>query len=346
MPFFETLFAFTLPFSLSFCVMPATKRKMGAFAKRFVKKRAAAKPATGTKRKMATPGAPRKRRAVPKRKPTRYHAGFNPQFNNNIVYPHSIAPYVKVHSRVNGTLQTQTSAGMESYVLAFFSDSAIRGIRLVPYGNPAGSFMTQDLIVDALNTATLELTGPLGLAINIRNLTRADAVSGSVRVLVTPCPMTWQLSDSNPDIPSSTFISNLRGIMSSSPSAKTYTAEHFRETKSFSSFPANVVKSMDYQDHHTNVVRDHGDQSVHNNLHITDALKHMISAMIIVQFSESSAPNQYDFSLHDATRCRFNESSVMATQHTVPSAIHPDVHNSAVRSAASSAGTAVQPMNW
>ena len=147
------------------------------------------------------------------------------------MYPHSIAPYVKVHSRVNGSLQTQTAVGMESYVLAFFSDSAIRGIRLVPYGNPAGSYMTQDLIIDALNTATLELCGPLGLSVNLRHLTRADAVSGSVKVLVTPCPMTWSLSETNPDIPSSTFISNLRGMMAAHASVKTYTAQHFRETK-------------------------------------------------------------------------------------------------------------------
>ena len=135
-------------------------------------------------------------------------------------------------------------------------------------------------------------------------------------------------------------------MMSANPIAKTYTAEHFRETKSFSSFPANVIQCMDYQDHHTNLARDNGVQSEHNNLHITAALKDMISALIIVQFSESSAPNQYDFSLHDATRCRFNEGSVVATQHTVPSAVHPDVHNAAVRAAASSAGTGVQPMNW
>ena len=134
--------------------------------------------------------------------------------------------------------------------------------------------------------------------------------------------------------------------MSANPKVKTYTAEHFRETKSFSSFPANVIKCMDYQDHHTNLPRDNGDQSVHNNLHITAALKEMMSALIIVQSSESSAPNQYDFSLHDATRCRFNEGSAMATQHTVPSAVYPDVHNSAVRAAASSAGSAIQPMIW
>ena len=323
--------------------MPA-KRKIGAFAKRFIKKRKTTKSArTGTKRKAATPAAPRKRRAVTKTTRTR-HAGFSPVFNRNIVYPHSIAPYVKVHSRVNGSLQTQTASGAESYVLAFFSDSAIRGIRLVPYGAQPGTFMTQDLIVDALNTATLELCGPLGLAINVRNLTRADAVSGSVRCLVTPCPMTWQLSDTNPDIPSSAFISNLRGLMSSNPSVKTYTAEDFRTTKSFSSFPANVVKCMDYQDHHTVLPRDNGDQSVHNNIHTTSALKEMIQACIILQFSESSAPNQYDFTIHDASRGRFNEGSIMASQHTVPSVVHPDVHNNAVRAAASSAGVAMQPM--
>ena len=122
--------------------MPA-KRKLGAFAKRFVKKaKATAAAPKGTKRKATTTGAPRKRRVAPKRAAT--HRGFNPVFNKNIVFPHSIAPYVKVHSRVNNSLQTQTAAGMESYVLAFFSDSAIRGIRLVPYGGQPGSFMTQD----------------------------------------------------------------------------------------------------------------------------------------------------------------------------------------------------------
>ena len=180
---------------------------------------------------------------------------------------------------------------MESYVLAFFSDSALRGIRLAPYGGQPGSFMTLDLIIDALNTATLELCGPLGLEANVRNLTRADSVSGSVRVLVTPCPVTWQLSDSNPDIPSSAFASNLRGLLNSNPNVKTYTAEHFRETKSFSSFPANVVKCMDYQDHHTVLPRDNGDQSVHNNLHTTAALKEIITACIILHFRKSSAPN-------------------------------------------------------
>ena len=317
-----------------------TKRKIGAFARRFVKKAKASTSASakkGTKRKGTTVGAPRKKRATPR---ATSHRGFNPVFNKNIVYPHSISPYVKVHSRANGSLQTQTAVGMESYVLAFFSDSAIRGIRMVPYGNPTGSYMTSDLIVDALNTATLELCGPLGLSVNVRNLTRADSVSGSVRVLVTPCPMTWSLSDTNPDIPSSTFISNLRGMMSSSPSVRTFTAEHFRETKSFSSYPANVVKCMDYQDHHTVLPRDNADQSVHNNLHTTAALKEMITACIILQFSESSAPNQYEYSLHSADRCRFNEGSVMATQHTVPSIVHPDVHNLAVRAAASSAGNA------
>ena len=96
---------------------------------------------------------------------------------------------------------------------------------------------------------------------------------------------------------------------------------------------------MDYQDHHTILPRDNSTQSVHNNEHVTAALKDMITACIILQFSESSAPNQYDFTLHDASRCRFNEGSVMASQHTVPHAVHPDVHNAAVRAAASSAGT-------
>ena len=319
--------------------MPA-KRKIGAFAKRFVKTTKASTSASaakkGTKRKGTTTGAPRKKRVA--HKSATSHRGFNPQYNNNIAMPQSISPYVKVHSRVNGSLQTQTASGQESYVIAFFSDSAIRGIRLVPYGAIAGAFMTQDLIVDALNTATLELCGPLGLAINIRNLTRADSVSGSVRVLVTPCPMTWSLSDTNPNVPSSTFISNLRGILSSNANVRTYTAEHFRETKSFSSFPANVVKCMDYQDHHTALPRDNGQESVHNNAHITSALREMIQACIIIQFSESSAPNQYDFTVHDASRCRFNEGSVMASQHTVPSVISPDAHNAAVRSASSLAG--------
>ena len=323
--------------------MPATRKRLGAFAKRFVKKRAVAAAASkGVKRKAATPAAPRKRRAVPKRAAA--HRGFNPQFNKNIVYPHSIAPYVKVHSRTNGNIQTYTADGLECYVLAFFFDSAIRGVRLVPYHNPAGSYMTQDLTIDALNTATLELCGPLGQSLSIRNLTRADAVPGSVRVLVTPCPITWSLDGSNPDVVSSTFVSNLRGMMSANPAVKTYTAEDFRTTTSFSSFPANVVKCMDYQDHHTIAPRDNATQSVHNNEHITAGLKEMITACIIVQFNESSAPNQYDFTLHSADRCRFNEGSVMASQHTVPAAAHPDAHNNAVRAAASSAGVAMQPM--
>ena len=83
---------------------------------------------------------------------------------------------------------------------------------------------------------------------------------------------------------------------------------------------------------------------MHNNLHNTAALKEMIAACIIIQFNESSAPNQYDLNLHSADRCRFNEGSVMATQHTVPGVVHPDAHNNAVRAAASSAGMAMQPM--
>ena len=274
--------------------MPA-KRNRGAFAKRFVKKaKATATSTKGTKRKATTTGAPRKRRVATRGTTSSRHNGFNPFFNKSIVYPHSIAPYVKVHSRVNGSLQTQTSAGQESYVMAFFSNSSIRGIRLVAYGAQPGSFLIQDLIIDALNTATLELCGPLGLSINIRNLTRADEVSGSVRVLVTPCPMTRSLDESNPDIPSSTFMSNLRSMMSANSNVKTYTAEHFRETKTFSSFPANVVKCMDYQDHHTVLPRDNNEQSIHNNLHTTAAFKEMITACIIVQFNKSSARNQYD----------------------------------------------------
>ena len=152
--------------------------------------------------------------------------------------------------------------------------------------------------------------------------------------------MTWSLSDTNADILNSTFISNLRGMMSSNPNAKTCTTEHFRETTYFSSFPANVIKCMDYQDHHKVLARDNGDQSVHNNLHMTSALKEMNTACIVVQFNESSAANLYDSRIHSADRCRFNEGSVMATQHTVPRVVHPDVHNSAVRAAASSAGSA------
>ena len=90
--------------------------------------------------------------------------------------------------------------------------------------------------------------------------------------------------------------------------------------------------------------RDNGNQSVHNNLHNTAALKEIITACIIIQFSESSAPDQYDFSLHSADRCRFNEGSVMATQHTVPSVVQPDTHNNAVRAAAASASMTMQPM--
>ena len=83
-------------------------------------------------------------------------------------------------------------------------------------------------------------------------------------------------------------------MMLSNPNAtKNFTAKHFRETKSFSSFPANVIRCMDYQDHHTVLTRDNGDQSVPNNSHITAALKEIITACIIVQLNESSAANLY-----------------------------------------------------
>ena len=166
-------------------------------------------------------------------------------FNKNIVYPHSIAPYVKVHSRANGILETSASNGHERYIRAFFTDSPLRAVRLTPYGGGADTLQIEDYLIDSLNTATLEGIGPIGLAVAIRNVSKADEVSGSVRVLVTPCPMTWSLSDDSPDRTSTTFTSNLRGMMSANPNVKTYTAAHFRESKSFSSFPANQVKSMD-----------------------------------------------------------------------------------------------------
>ena len=90
--------------------------------------------------------------------------------------------------------------------------------------------------------------------------------------------------------------------------------------------------------------RDGADQSVHNNLHTTLALKVFLSACVIIQLTESSALDHYDFSVRSADMDRFDEGSTVASQHTVPSTVHPDVHNAAVRAAASSAGVAMQPM--
>ena len=265
----------------------------------------------------------------------RAHAGFNPSFNRNIVFPHSISPYVKVHSRTNGTITTNTS-GQEEYLIVFYSDTAIRGIKI------GGSSTVYDQGLDALNTAECIATGPLGLAVNLRNVAKADSVSGSIRVLVTPAPMLLDIDDANNDKISSLMLASLRGTMSSNPNVKTYTAQHFRETKTISSYPANAAKSMDYTDFHTISARDGGGSaSEHNNLHIKDSLREMSMAAIIIQFNLShGGGNQYEWTIHDASRVRFAEGSVMSSQHTVPRPISQDAHTNAVRQAAAMAGVA------
>ena len=60
--------------------------------------------------------------------------------------------------------------------MAFFTDSPLRAVRLTPYGGGADTLQIEDYLIDSLNTATLKGIGPLGLAVNLRNISKSDEV--------------------------------------------------------------------------------------------------------------------------------------------------------------------------
>ena len=66
----------------------------------------------------------------------------------------------------------------------------------------------------------------------------------------------------------------------------------------------------------------------------------MTMSSILLQFNSTPVVNAYDFTIHDVSRVRFGDGTIMATRHAVPPVVHPDAHAGAVRSAAASAGAA------
>lgn len=279
-----------------------------------------------------------KRAGVKKRpyraKSARGHKGFNPTWNRNIAFPHSISPYVQVHSQSGSNFNVPTSGNNKAYLLVFYTNTAQRGLFIKEDG------MVTDVVMATINTATLVASGPLGLALNLRNVTKADDVAGVVKCLVAPTPLTYDVSSTNLNYASGNFRQHLDSIMTNNPCVKTYTAHHFRETKTISSFPADVSRSTQYDPFVFTAARDGAGASSTLNKGVSDGLLNMPMAAVIMQFPTVASQNTYEYTVHSADRLRFAEGTVMASQHRLPRAVDPEAHAVAVRQAASSAGAA------
>jgi hypothetical protein len=320
--------------------MPAVKRKIvpGSTATRFFRAKKAKQTASTKRASSAAAAYPKRRRTGYKSRTSSArsgarHAGFNPQFNKSLAFPSNQSPHVKINSRVSGGLTTNT-AGQEEYLIIFHSGSCLRGVQI-------GSDNTMyDQGVDSLNIGSTMSSGPLGLALNLRNVARADQVCGSVRVIVSPAPLTLHVENTNPNKVTSAMIENLRAMFNQDPNVKTYTSEHFRTTKTIGSFPANAVAAMDYQDFEVVAARDGSHASLNNNREISAALRACSMAMIIVEFPIADAANRFEYTIHSCDRVRFSLDSIMSTMHTNPAPMTLDHHNQAVRAAAATAGVA------
>ena len=318
------------------------KQKAGPTAKKWFKARTGAKPtapvSTGTKRVSKVPTSSTKRSCTVNRVDNSRHMGFNPLFNKRISYPQGQSPFVVVPSRSNGNLETNTTTSAhptEEYLVIFWSGSCLRGVHL---GSTAAIY---DLKQEILNTNLLVQVGPLGMALNMRNITKADDVCGEVKVLVSAAPLFYEVSSTQTHVTPAT-LQSLRDIFAGSADVRTYTAEHLRETKTISSFPCNQAKTLGFEYGHTIAARTLSTaDATHSNEHAVQAMKDASMAPIVIQFPLSTVKNQYSFAIHCTDRCRFAQNSIMGSQHVNPPQMDIDTHNAAVRAASASAGAAL-----
>ena len=79
---------------------------------------------------------------------------------------------------------------------------------------------------------------PLRCGIKLTNVTRADAVEGQIRVLISTQPLDLEFADATTGNLSTAFMTALDGMLDASPHTKTYSAHHFANGCTFVAPPA------------------------------------------------------------------------------------------------------------
>ena len=286
--------------------MPATKRKIGAFAKRFVKKRAATAARTSTKRKTATAPARKKRRVAAPRLAYSHSAITHGKIP--MAVPSLVGEFTNIPSINRFTVQT--SSTQKEFLMVFYSPTDVGAISI-----DATTGITDMHLLPHLTQANPQQIRAQRLSVSIRNNTIAQNVGGTVRVLNTSQHFDIAWSTSNYRYMQGAAKDQLVALMESSPNARSYSGHAFTQTREIHAPPACLQQFREYNTFHAYSIATEDD--AHNGaLYLKQGNNMMASNMIIIEFAPSAVTNTYDIAVHRSDACRFAQGSVLSAMAT------------------------------
>jgi hypothetical protein len=183
-------------------------------------------------------------------------------------------------------------------------------MRLVKYDYSTRQIDTQFCSAHQLTTSPIAMsTRPSRLSMTVRNVTMANEVQGSVRVLSSSQALEWDFAATNNTNATGAFSSELEGILSSNPQAKVMSAHEFTHGKKFVSAVASMNTFKNYTQFSVPATTDFVE--VKEAL-VQGAIQQPLNCIILEFVGMPANFNTYEVSVHSQDACRLPAYSLLA----------------------------------
>jgi hypothetical protein len=241
--------------------------------------------------------------------------------------PNAMSSFITIDSVGRHHFTTSTTAPL-LYVFQW-CPSNCRGMH---YSSTAGTvYVDTAMQAIQLGNSTPESIRPLRQSVTLKNVTKADNVSGTVQVLNVPELV--KLEFSADDTLNSGVLESLNLMMAAHPKVKTFSAHEMRYSREFVQLPSSQVEFREWQEY-TSVGLSLASDKPNRNTVLSNASKRAPMTTLILLFNQTPDQQTYEIVLNCQDACRFDSAKWYATLQTpAKTDVNERAFNSGVQSA-------------